>query len=65
MLALAAARATIAELEAIATEVGVSVGIGQAFPVTIERIREWAATLNGKGIVLAPVSAVLDRQADR
>ncbi len=57
--------ARLAELESIAGEVGVSVGIGQAFPVTIERIREWAATLNGKGIVLAPVSAVLDRQADR
>jgi polysaccharide deacetylase 2 family uncharacterized protein YibQ len=57
--------ARLAELESIASEVGVSVGIGQAFPVTIERIREWAATLNGKGIVLAPVSAVLDRQADR
>lgn len=57
--------ARLAELESIAEEVGVSVGIGQAFPVTIERIREWAATLNGKGIVLAPISAVLDRQADR
>ncbi len=57
--------ARLAELEAIAGEVGVSVGIGQAFPVTIERVREWAATLNGKGIMLAPVSAVLDRQADR
>jgi polysaccharide deacetylase 2 family uncharacterized protein YibQ len=57
--------ARLAELESIAGEVGVSVGIGQAFPVTIERVREWAATLNGKGIVLAPISAVLDRQADR
>jgi len=57
--------ARLAELESIAGEVGVSVGIGQAFPVTIARIREWAATLNGKGIVLAPVSAVFDRQADR
>ena len=47
----------LAELESIATEVGVAVGIGQAFPVTIERVREWATTLNGKGIVLAPVSA--------
>ena len=57
--------ARLSELESIAGEVGASVGIGQAFPVTIERIREWAATLNGKGIVLAPVSAVLDRQLDR
>lgn len=57
--------ARLLELESIAGEVGVAVGIGQAFPVTIERIRAWAATLNGKGIVLAPVSAVLDRQADR
>jgi len=57
--------ARLAELEAIAGEVGVAVGIGQGFPVTIERVREWAATLNGKGIVLAPVSAVVNRQADR
>jgi polysaccharide deacetylase 2 family uncharacterized protein YibQ len=57
--------ARLAELESIAAEVGVSVGIGQAFPVTIERLRDWSATLNGKGIVLAPISAVLDRQADR
>ncbi len=57
--------ARLSELESIAVEVGVSVGIGQAFPVTIERVREWAATLNGKGIMLAPISAVLDRQADR
>jgi len=61
----AAVDARLSELESIAAEVGVSVGIGQAFPVTIERLREWAATLNGKGIVLAPISAVLDRQADR
>lgn len=57
--------ARLAELESIAEEVGVSVGIGQAFPVTIERIREWAAGLPAKGIVLAPISAVVDRQADR
>jgi len=57
--------ARLAELESIAGEAGASVGIGQAFPVTIERIQAWAASLNGKGLVLAPVSAVLDRQADR
>ncbi len=57
--------ARLAEVEEIARETGVSIAIGQAFPVTIERIREWSDTLSGKGIVLVPVSAVVDRQPDR
>jgi len=57
--------ARLAEVEEIARETGVSIAIGQAFPVTIERIREWSDTLSGKGIVLVPVSAVVDRQSDR
>ncbi|MBO6783241.1 MAG: divergent polysaccharide deacetylase family protein [Alphaproteobacteria bacterium] len=57
--------ARLAEVEAIARETGVSIAIGQAFPVTIERIREWSDTLSGKGISLVPISAVVDRQPDR
>lgn len=57
--------ARLAEVERIAKEAGVSIAIGQAFPVTLERIRVWAATLEGKGIALVPISAVVDRQTDR
>jgi len=57
--------ARLAEVERIAKEAGVSIAIGQAFPVTLERVRAWAATLEGKGIALVPISAVVDTQSDR
>ncbi|MEP4378705.1 MAG: divergent polysaccharide deacetylase family protein [Alphaproteobacteria bacterium] len=57
--------ARLIELERIAKDAGVSIAIGQAFPVTIERVREWAQTLEGKGLALVPVSAVVNTQADR
>ncbi len=57
--------ARLAEVEQIARETGVSIAIGQAFPVTIERVREWSDKLSGKGIALVPISAVVDRQPDR
>lgn len=57
--------ARLAEVEQIARSAGISIAIGQAFPVTLERIRAWAATLEGKGIALVPISAVVDRQSDR
>jgi len=52
------------ELEQIARSEGVAVGIGAPYPVTIERITQWVQQLDGKGIALAPVSAVVDRQKD-
>ncbi|WP_245974324.1 divergent polysaccharide deacetylase family protein [Bosea caraganae] len=45
------------KLEALARDRGVAVGSASALPVSIERIVRWAATLEGKGIVLVPVSA--------
>ena len=57
--------ARLTELERIAKDAGVSIAIGQAFPVTIERVREWAQTLDSKGLALVPVSAVVNTQADR
>ena len=50
--------ARLFELERIAKSTGSAVGVGSPFPVTIERIASWAATLDNKGIVLAPISAV-------
>ena len=38
-------------------------GVVPGDPVSLERLRLWAATLDGKGLVLAPVSAVLFEQA--
>ncbi|MFQ5971988.1 MAG: divergent polysaccharide deacetylase family protein [Alphaproteobacteria bacterium] len=57
--------AHLVDVERIAQEVGVSVVIGQPYPVTIERLRVWLDGLEERGIVLAPVSAVVDLQADR
>ncbi|MBL8567269.1 MAG: divergent polysaccharide deacetylase family protein [Hyphomicrobiaceae bacterium] len=52
----------LAELERIARESGSAIGIGQPYPVTIERIAQWVETLDGKGLALAPITAVVDRQ---
>ena len=57
--------ARLTEIERIAKDAGVSIAIGQGFPVTIERVREWAQTLDSKGLTLVPVSALVNIQADR
>lgn len=53
--------ARLEELERVAREAGIAVGIGYPYPVTIERIAAWAAGLKAKGLVLAPVSAIVER----
>ncbi|PHQ69354.1 MAG: hypothetical protein COB93_08265 [Sneathiella sp.] len=52
----------LAELERIAHQNGVAVGVGYPYPATIERLTKWAESLAAKGITLAPISAVVDRQ---
>lgn len=52
------------ELEQIARSEGVAVGIGAPYPVTIERVAQWVQQLEAKGIALAPISAVVDKQKD-
>ncbi len=47
------------QLEESARQNGSAIGIGLAYPVTIDRIASWAANLDAKGIALAPVSAVV------
>lgn len=56
--------ARLEELERIALKNGVALGIGYPYPVTIDRIANWAPTLVAKGIVLAPVSAVVNKQSE-
>ncbi|MEE3625703.1 divergent polysaccharide deacetylase family protein [Nitrospirillum sp. BR 11752] len=57
--------AQLAELERLAKLNGVAVGYAQPYPVTLEAIARWAVGLRDRGIVLAPVTAVVNRQADR
>lgn len=52
----------LAGLEATARQQRYAVGVARPLPITLDRLARWAATLDGKGIALAPVSAVADRQ---
>lgn len=45
------------DLENVTRRNGAAIGMGYAYPVTIDRIVLWANTLQQKGFVLAPVSA--------
>jgi polysaccharide deacetylase 2 family uncharacterized protein YibQ len=53
----------LAGLEAEALAGGSALGVAHDHPVSLERLRAWAATLEDKGLVLAPVSAVLIEQS--
>jgi polysaccharide deacetylase 2 family uncharacterized protein YibQ len=55
----------LAEIERIARESGSAVAMAQPYPVSLERLREWLPTLETKGLVLAPITAVANRQQDR
>jgi polysaccharide deacetylase 2 family uncharacterized protein YibQ len=50
---------TLADLEQVARRKDAAIGIGSAYPITIERLAAWAETAAGKGVVLAPVSAMV------
>ncbi len=52
----------LAAVESDARRQGVALGVGRPFPVTLQRLAAWLPTLESRGIALAPVSAVVDRQ---
>ncbi|MEH6545508.1 MAG: divergent polysaccharide deacetylase family protein [Sneathiella sp.] len=54
--------ARLVELENIALKTGSAIGIGYPYPATLERLAAWTASLAEKGIVLAPISALVNRQ---
>jgi polysaccharide deacetylase 2 family uncharacterized protein YibQ len=54
----------LAELERIARVSGFAIGIGSPFPVTIDRLVRWTRTLETRGVVLAPVSAMVNTQSN-
>lgn len=49
------------ETERLAQQLGHSVAMGFPYPVTLERIGKWAKTVEKRGFVLAPVSAISKR----
>ena len=53
-----------AEIEKTASETGAAVAMGQPYPVTFERLNAWLPTLDAKGFVLAPITALVNRQID-
>ena len=53
------------EVEKTARKNGAAVAFGQPFPITIARLKRWIRGLSERGFVLAPVSAVAGRQANR
>ncbi|HJS30470.1 MAG TPA: divergent polysaccharide deacetylase family protein [Alphaproteobacteria bacterium] len=57
--------ARLAEIEDIARDTGAAVAIAGARPIAFERLSAWLPNLSRKGFALAPISAVVDRQADR
>jgi polysaccharide deacetylase 2 family uncharacterized protein YibQ len=56
--------AMLADVEKVAMETGNAVAMGQPYPVTLERLAAWLPTLESKGIALAPITAMLNRQPD-
>ena len=50
------------ELEQLALDSGSAIGIGFPYPVTIERLAQWAYTIDDRGFDLVPVSALTDHR---
>jgi uncharacterized protein len=53
----------LTKLEQAAKERGAAIGVVRLKPATAKQIADWAAKLEGKGIVLVPVSAAVRSQA--
>ncbi|WP_375593417.1 divergent polysaccharide deacetylase family protein [Algihabitans albus] len=65
MAATPAVDASLAQVERIARERGTAVALGQPNPTTLAFLAEWVKTLPGKGLALAPVTAVANTQPVR
>jgi polysaccharide deacetylase 2 family uncharacterized protein YibQ len=57
--------AVLAELEQIARRRNLAIATGTDYPLTVERIAAWAATLPDKDIVLAPISAAVKQSQSK
>ena len=52
----------LADLERLARQNGSALGIAQTYPVTFERLINWLPQIEARGFVIAPVSAIVNRQ---
>ncbi len=50
----------LAELERRAVTTGHALAVGRPFPLTVEQLTQWSASLVEKNIVLAPASAIIE-----
>jgi polysaccharide deacetylase 2 family uncharacterized protein YibQ len=49
----------LAKLETIARERGTAIGIASALPISIERLAAWSKALDGRGIMLVPLTTAM------
>ncbi|WFU17171.1 divergent polysaccharide deacetylase family protein [Bradyrhizobium sp. CB3481] len=49
----------LAKLETVAKERGLAVGVASALPISIERLAAWTKTLEGRGILLVPLTTAM------
>jgi hypothetical protein len=54
--------ARLAELEAVARRRGSAIGIGHPHEATLNALEPWLATLSARGLVLAPLTAIVRRR---
>jgi hypothetical protein len=50
---------SLAKLEAIAKERGFAIGTASALPISIDRISAWVKTLDGRGVMLVPLTTAM------
>ena len=50
---------SLTKLESLAKERGAAIGIASALPISIERIGNWAKALEGRGIMLVPLTTAI------
>lgn len=50
-------------LEQLAREKGQAIGVALPYPVTFEKLKAWISTLEKKGLVLAPLTALASEEA--
>lgn len=51
----------LAQLETLARQRGTAVGVASALPISIDRIASWTSVLEGRGILLVPLTTVMQK----
>jgi polysaccharide deacetylase 2 family uncharacterized protein YibQ len=51
----------LAQLETLARQRGVAVGVASALPISIDRIGAWTKVLEGRGILLVPLTTAMQK----